>query len=648
MKPSKWLSALALLALIVSPAFSKDTWTSVQSKNFYLVGNASEKDIRNVAVRLEQFRDVFSRLFNKANLTSPVPTTVIVFKDDNSYKPFKSNPTDAGYFQPGKDVNYITLTAARYNDQPFRVIFHEYVHQIVNNSMAEPPLWFNEGLAEYYSTFEVEDNQKAYLGRLISNHLAYLRQEKMLPLKTLFEVGHDSPYYNEGQKRSVFYAQSWLLVHYLMLGANGQRLPQLTRFLELLAAGSPNEKAFTQAFQTNFETIEKELKSYLQLRTFPGQRATFQNKLEFDTDMSATALTEAESQAYLGDLLVHVRSFDAAEKYLNKALALDPNLSFANASLGIMRSWQGKVPEARVALEKAVAGNSANYLTHYYYAFAMSREGMNDGGFVLGYSDELAAAMRKELQRSIELAPDYAEAYNLLAFVNMVRNEQLDESIQLLKHGLSLAAGRHDMKMTLAQLYMRKQDFKSVRAVLEPLVAGAPEPEVRSEAKSLLDRVNEYENQLTDFKRMQEMAAKGERETDPAVESSDRPRLKRRGDAQDDSEAEPELELNMARPNFLKPGEGELQVHGQLVSIECGSKGVYLLLNEGQRVMRFLTGRFEQVKFITYTMSLNGEITCGPRKPANNVIMTYRALSGKGPKADGEVVAVEFLPDGMK
>ena len=42
MKPSKWLTALALLAVIVSPVFSKDTWTTVQSKNFYLVGNASE------------------------------------------------------------------------------------------------------------------------------------------------------------------------------------------------------------------------------------------------------------------------------------------------------------------------------------------------------------------------------------------------------------------------------------------------------------------------------------------------------------------------------------------------------------------------------------------------------------------------------
>ena len=53
----------------------------MRSKHFLLVGNASERDIRKVATKLEQFRDVFARLFPKANLNSPVPITVIVFKN---------------------------------------------------------------------------------------------------------------------------------------------------------------------------------------------------------------------------------------------------------------------------------------------------------------------------------------------------------------------------------------------------------------------------------------------------------------------------------------------------------------------------------------------------------------------------------------
>src|SRR6185369_3511420 len=106
--------ALVVIGLGNQSAQAKDNWIKVSSKNFTLVGNASEKDIRQVATRLEQFRDVFTRLFGGIKFTSPVPTTVIVFKSAGAYKPF--NPrNDAGYFQSGQDVNYITLSTERRN-----------------------------------------------------------------------------------------------------------------------------------------------------------------------------------------------------------------------------------------------------------------------------------------------------------------------------------------------------------------------------------------------------------------------------------------------------------------------------------------------------------------------------------------------------
>src|SRR5947209_15746678 len=134
------LFALTCLLACAHAASANDTWTSVRSKNFLHVGNASEKDIRQVATRLEQFRDAFSRLFAGANFSSPVPTTVVVFKSDSAYKPFKpvfDGKVDdvAGYFQSGEDVNYITLTSERRAEDPFAVIYHEYVHQLVANTL---------------------------------------------------------------------------------------------------------------------------------------------------------------------------------------------------------------------------------------------------------------------------------------------------------------------------------------------------------------------------------------------------------------------------------------------------------------------------------------------------------------------------------
>ncbi|HKP35643.1 MAG TPA: hypothetical protein VJT71_02205, partial [Pyrinomonadaceae bacterium] len=82
---------------------AKDNWIIVRTKHFTLIGNGGEKDVRQVAIKLEQFRDVFTRLLPQAKFNSTVPTTVLVFKSMNSYKPFML-PGTAGYFQKGDDV----------------------------------------------------------------------------------------------------------------------------------------------------------------------------------------------------------------------------------------------------------------------------------------------------------------------------------------------------------------------------------------------------------------------------------------------------------------------------------------------------------------------------------------------------------------
>ena len=296
-----------LLFVLIAPLTveAKDNWLRVQTKNFTLVGNASEKDMRQVATKLEQFRDVFTRLFTAARFTSPVPTTVLVFKSKSSYKPF-ALPNAAGYFQKGEDVNYITLSTETYADDPFSIIYHEYVHLMIDNTVGNVPAWFNEGLAEYYSTFAIEEDRKVHLGELIPYHLMTLREEKLLPLRKLFAVDLYSPEYNEKDKKGIFYAQSWALVHYLMFANNTERRSQLGKFINYIGAGAAIEDAFKRAFQTDIETMEKELKKYVAGHTFKMQVATFEKKLEVDREFTVAPLTEGHAQAYLGDLLLHL------------------------------------------------------------------------------------------------------------------------------------------------------------------------------------------------------------------------------------------------------------------------------------------------------------------------------------------------------
>jgi hypothetical protein len=58
---------------------------------------------------------------------------------------------------------------------------------------------------------------------------------------------------------------------------------------------------------------------------------------------------------------------------------------------------------------------------------------MDASQVVSEYLPETARRMRAEIKKAIELCPDYPELYGLLAFVNLVTNSHLDESIDLLK-----------------------------------------------------------------------------------------------------------------------------------------------------------------------------------------------------------------------
>lgn len=603
------------------PVVAKDNWVSVRSKNFLLVGSAGEKEMRQVALRLEQFREALSRLFSNFKLSSPVPTIVVVFKSDVSYQPFKVSENNVGFFQPGLDVNYITMTTETKGDQDqLNVIFHEYTHLLINNNGYNMPAWFDEGLAEVYSTFSIVDDRKVVIGKPIVSHALLLRGKRVLPLplRTLFQVDHQSPYYHERDKQTAFYAESWALMHYLVLGRGGARAPQVSKFVQLLSANVSIDQAFRQAFEMSFEQMEVELQEYISADRYPSISSFLDEKLSVDRSMQSAPVSEAEVQAYLGDLLFHSNRPDA-EIYLQKALALNPDLAMAHASLGLLRVKEGKADQARGSLERAAAANSQNYLIHYYYAYALSREGVNDVQLLTSFAPGTVEKMRSELKKAIELRPDYPESYSLLAFVNLVAGSELDETVALLKRALIISPSRNDLVYMLAQVYLHQGNFDDARAQLERIVADNVEAELRQRAQSLMVQVGIRERQA-------------------------RYRL-----AQSASGTETEMTEGLEPPPSLhdvlrKPRAGEMQVQGTLVRVDCDGNGITFVVAVGERELKLKTASFRKVNLKSFSVDAGREITCGARKPENNVVVSYEPASGALPKVDGEAKSLEFVP----
>jgi tetratricopeptide (TPR) repeat protein len=642
---------LCVLAIVsqLTPVRAKDKWISLQTRNFFMVGNTGEKELREVALKLEQFRAVFTVVFPNMVFNTPVPTTVVVFKSQSSFAPFKPGPNTAGYFQAGSDVNYIALSTEFQGEQDaFEVIFHEYTHLLVKNTFENAPLWFNEGLAEYYSTFKISEDRKVAIGKAIGKHVYLLRENKILPLKTLFEVTHQSPYYNESKKQGIFYAQSWALMHYMLIGKSG-RVEPLTKFLELQNQDVPIDQAFQQAFGMPFEAVEKDLRAYVKQDRYNLVQGHFEKKLELDTTTQVTPLTEAEAQAYLGDLLLHSRRLDAYT-YLQKALKLDPNLGMAHASLGMAYFREGKVDEARASLERAVAANSQNYLAHYYYAFTLSRQSPS-GQQVGDYTPEVSAKIKTHLQQAIKLRPDYLESYNLLAFVSLVTGDGLTEAIESLKQAVKAAPGRDDFSFTLAQLYARIGDYKTSRQMLEQVAKSANADEyLRQHSATLLKQIQEIEDTAGTFDQLQPrkrsnngppalVNAGSDSSSSAATTGSSRPA------PAPTPAADPSSYL---REVLRSPGAGETQLLGKLLRLECDAKGITFVIETEAGLLRLRTANFEDIEITTYDTSVKGEITCGERKPVNVVVVCYLPNTDKKIKADGLLKSIEFVPNDFK
>ena len=483
------------LLLSASVATAKDSWVGVRSPHYLLVGDTTESELREVAIRFEQFRNAFAQLFPASGLSSSVPTTVVVFKDYDSYRDFRplyqGKPTEfISYFQSGLDVNYIALPLDRDRESLYVKLFHESVHLLIDSQSRRVPDWLNEGLAQYYSTYEFNlAENKNILGKPIAGNLALLRQNKMLPLETLFAVERSSASYNEREKSGLFNAQSWALVHYLMTADNGRRQLQLLRFLELSAAGVPFEKSFRQSFRTDYQVIEAELREYVRREDFRVRHTTLEDHLGVVAEITPLPLTNADAHYFLGDLLLHINRYTDAARQLQKAITLNPRLAIAYASLGMTRVRQRQGAEARRLMQQAITLEPDNYLTHYYYAYALSREEMDDEQEITDYKPEPAQIMRTELRRAIALKPDFTESYRLLAFINLVTGDGLPEAVELLRQGLKLSPGRPDLTFILAQVYLRMKDPDAARATLQQLLNSGANPRLRARAQSLLERM---------------------------------------------------------------------------------------------------------------------------------------------------------------
>jgi tetratricopeptide (TPR) repeat protein len=614
---------LLTVILLCSAAIASaaNTWLRVETTNFEVVGNAAEADIRAVADRLERFRKAISKVI--AVRPNAVKTRVIVFKDDASFRPFKPKRPDgtpddlvAGLFQPGEDVNYITIPAG---GSDLSTIYHEYTHDVLNVSFgrAEIPAWLNEGLAEYFQTFRIIDDRTAMIGEAPRSHISLLQRGPLLPWDDFFAVDNFSLQERGAHSRTLFYAQAWAVIRHAVETASQK------------SALDP------KAIREQLEKIDrKELDAAVYaLITSPASPVTLE--LAAASEVSAASpISDARANAYLGDLLYHLKEYQSAETYLKAALVEDLKLPAANASLGMVKLRQRKFAEAKQLLETAVAGDADNHIVHFYYAYLLTRENMNAAGLVTSIPAETANKIRESLRRAIRLNGDFAESYRLLAFTALVTNDGLDEALAGLKKAEDLRPGDSEIELMVPQILLRQEKAEEALRAANKILRSTTDARVKKEAAELVRSANELANSKPRGRQI-------------VIGASREPIIYQRKDLTDEQLAKLEEERVINNVNLLieRPGAGERQAVGRLGRIACVEDRIVYRFKTDTGELNLSGRRFDDLRLkvlIEGTRSFS--FRCDGKVTDDLAAITYRPGNGN----DGELLSIAFVPSFFK
>jgi len=115
-----------------------------------------------------------------------------------------------------------------------------------------------------------------------------LLRDHFIPLADLVKVDHKSPLYNESARSSIFYAESWALVHYLLLGEQQKYGSHAGGFVAALAGGASFEDASQRQLGLTGDQLQQLLTRYIRGDMFPMQSARFTERIGKIDDLPVT------------------------------------------------------------------------------------------------------------------------------------------------------------------------------------------------------------------------------------------------------------------------------------------------------------------------------------------------------------------------
>ncbi|MFQ5527887.1 MAG: hypothetical protein ACE5GX_16715 [Thermoanaerobaculia bacterium] len=450
------LCLVASLACGAEPAdadIEPEAWNRLESESFRMTSNGDPEWSAQILVDIELFRRSFEQLAPGIDAGFPIPTQIVAFKDAESYALFKTAADTAssrimGQFLGHRDGNFITLNVDPRMSGGLGIIIHEYVHHIVTQNLPRVPRWLNEGLAEYYSTFEVE-GRFAVIGRPVIRHLNWWRRNHEVEVvEVLGEPGADAHSIgNAGH----YYAVSWAMAHYLLSTPGGADV--LASYLEAMTLEADPADALLSALGLSAGELEDELRRHVGVGVLPTASLGLEElgPVEIRQGPSPPPAT----LTILGELAARLGDQRRAEQLFDLAIAYDPTHAEAIAGLASLRDEQARFEEAAVLHAQALAQGPRAARTFLRHGRHLLRRIEIERPMGADRAGRLAVQAKTSFLAALALDPKFAEIYAMLGRVHLFEGLEAADGLGFVERAHELLPTRADVVHTQIRLHLK-------------------------------------------------------------------------------------------------------------------------------------------------------------------------------------------------
>jgi hypothetical protein len=426
--------AAAALALAGPGVHAAPHWTYGTSEHFEVYTTGGANRARDALASFERIRGFFIA-YLKLSPARQNPTRLVVFSGASEFKPYRLNEAAIAYYQPGPDRDVIVMRSLQAEDEP--VAIHEYAHLVLRQAGNRFPVWFNEGIAEFFSTM-APFGGKMSIGRVPRNRLLYLSSgTKLIDLPRLLAVEYDSPEYNTTTHAGVFYSESWALVHMLLTdsryrGASGP-------LIALMSTGTATAADLEHLYSKPLAAISGDLLSYIHGGRYAYFSTTYRDP--DDAQYTTRPATDFESGLATANVLAGLEHGEDAARAAFARLAADhPDEPSLAESEALFELRHGHADAARPLLARAVALGSHNVRIYAQYASMVGQDDPAAAAALLKTATSLAsddlelklnyASLLMRLQRPADVvgvlqSVPHVPADRAYAYFNIAANAQL-------------------------------------------------------------------------------------------------------------------------------------------------------------------------------------------------------------------------------